>query len=371
MAVVAAEPLRTGLGMSLPRQYALIGMLLIAPTILIFAPGDRLPARLRGLSVVLLHLYPDPEGRVGRARELPLDARHPASSGCRSATTILWTVGTLTLQIVVGVAMALLLNLNFYFRSLARSLVLFPYFVSTVVAVLVWRWMFNDVYGILNRALIVSGISDMPLDWLGSMPNAMISVILVGAWKYFPFVVIAVLARLQTIPDELYEAARIDGAGAWARFWDVTLPQLREVLVVIVLLRTIWDFKEFDLIYLLTGGGPVTSTETLPLLVYKQAFGMNAMGRASTYAIGIMLVLLDLHDPLSLPDASRTEPDGMMRESPWKRPILSLIVWSIVLIVIFPLIWMIVTSVKPQTELFRIPATFWPQSRSPSSTTGR
>jgi len=207
-------------------------------------------------------------------------------------TTILWTVGTLTLQIVVGVAMALLLNLNFYFRSLARSLVLFPYFVSTVVAVLVWRWMFNDVYGILNRALIVSGISDMPLDWLGSMPNAMISVILVGAWKYFPFVVIAVLARLQTIPDELYEAARIDGAGAWSRFWDVTLPQLREVLVVIVLLRTIWDFKEFDLIYLLTGGGPVTSTETLPLLVYKQAFGMNAMGRASTYAIGIMLVLL-------------------------------------------------------------------------------
>jgi multiple sugar transport system permease protein len=132
----------------------------------------------------------------------------------------------------------------------------------------------------------------MPLDWLGSMPNAMISIILVGAWKYFPFVVIAVLARLQTIPGELYEAARIDGAGPFSRFLDVTLPQLADVLVVIVLLRTIWDFKEFDLIYLLTGGGPVNATETLPLLVYQQAFGMNAMGRASTYAIGIMLVLL-------------------------------------------------------------------------------
>jgi multiple sugar transport system permease protein len=207
-------------------------------------------------------------------------------------TTILWTVGTLTLQIVVGVAMALLLNLNFYFRPLARSLVLFPYFVSTVVAVLVWRWMFNDVYGILNRAMLASGLANMPVDWVGSMPNAMISVIVVGTWKYFPFVVIAVLARLQTIPTELYEAARIDGAGAWSRFWDVTLPQLREVLVVIILLRTIWDFKEFDLIYLLTGGGPVTSTQTLPLLVYKQAFGMNAMGQASTYAIGIMVVLM-------------------------------------------------------------------------------
>jgi multiple sugar transport system permease protein len=291
MAVVATEPLRTGLGMSLPRQYALIGMLLIAPTILIFALVIAYPL-VYAVYLSFFSIYtPTLKGEwVGLE-----NYRLMLTSGefwVSLWTTILWTVGTLTLQIVVGVAMALLLNLNFYFRSLARSLVLFPYFVSTVVAVLVWRWMFNDVYGILNRALIVSGISDMPLDWLGSMPNAMISVILVGAWKYFPFVVIAVLARLQTIPDELYEAARIDGAGAWSRFWDVTLPQLREVLVVIVLLRTIWDFKEFDLIYLLTGGGPVTSTETLPLLVYKQAFGMNAMGRASTYAIGIMLVLL-------------------------------------------------------------------------------
>jgi multiple sugar transport system permease protein len=277
--------------MSLPRQYALIGMLLIAPTILIFALVIAYPL-VYAVYLSFFSIYtPTLKGEwVGLE-----NYRLMLTSGefwVSLWTTILWTVGTLTLQIVLGVAMALLLNLNFYFRSLARSLVLFPYFVSTVVAVLVWRWMFNDVYGILNRALIVSGISDMPLDWLGSMPNAMISVILVGAWKYFPFVVIAVLARLQTIPDELYEAARIDGAGAWSRFWDVTLPQLREVLVVIVLLRTIWDFKEFDLIYLLTGGGPVTSTETLPLLVYKQAFGMNAMGRASTYAIGIMLVLL-------------------------------------------------------------------------------
>jgi len=206
--------------------------------------------------------------------------------------TLVWTVGTLSLQLVAGVLIALLLHQNILFRSLARSLILFPYFVSTVVAVLVWRWLFNDLYGILNHLLVASGLVDMPIDWLGQMPNAMISVILVGTWKYFPFVVIAVLARLQSIPEHLYEAATIDGANAWARFWDVTLPELRAVLLVVLLLRTIWDFKEFDLIYLLTGGGPVTSTETLPLLVYKQAFGMNAMGRASTYAIGIMLVLL-------------------------------------------------------------------------------
>jgi multiple sugar transport system permease protein len=170
--------------------------------------------------------------------------------------------------------------------------VLFPYFVSTVVAVLVWRWLFNDLYGILNHLLMMSGLTDMPVDWLGSMPNALISVILVGAWKFFPFVVIATLARLQTIPDALYEAARIDGAGPVARFLDVTLPQLREVLLVVVLLRAIWDFKEFDLIWLLTGGGPVTSTQTLPLLVYQEAFALNRMGMASAYAVAMMAVML-------------------------------------------------------------------------------
>jgi multiple sugar transport system permease protein len=120
----------------------------------------------------------------------------------------------------------------------------------------------------------------------------MVSVILVGAWKYFPFVVIAVLARLQTIPEPLYEAAKIDGAGPVARFFDVTLPQLREVLIVVVLLRAIWDFKEFDLIYLLTGGGPIIATQTIPLLVYKDAFGLNEMGRASASAVTMMAIML-------------------------------------------------------------------------------
>jgi multiple sugar transport system permease protein len=291
MSAVTIEARKTTLGMSLPSQYALIGVLLITPTLLIFALVIAYPL-LEAIYLSFFSIYtPTLQGDwVGLENYRTMLSSQEFWKAL--GTNIVWTVGTLTLQVVFGIAMALLLNLNFYFRSLARSLVLFPYFVSTVVAVLVWRWMFNDTYGILNRAILVSGLSDMPLDWLGSMPNAMISIILVGAWKYFPFVVIAVLARLQTIPSELYEAAHIDGAGPWSRFWDVTLPQLREVLIVIVLLRTIWDFKEFDLIYLLTGGGPVVSTQTLPILVYKQAFGMNAMGKASTYAIGIMVVLL-------------------------------------------------------------------------------
>ena len=276
---------------SLDARYGLLGALLIAPTVLVFCAVIVYPL-VSAIYLGLFSIYtPTMEGEwVG------LDNyRRLLASGefWRSlANNLIWTAGTLTLQIVFGILVALMLHRNLAFRALARSLVLFPYFLSTVVAVLVWRWIFNDLYGVLNHLLMWAGIVDLPVDWLGSMPNAMISLIFVGAWKYFPFVVIAVLARLQAIPDELYEAASIDGAGAWARFTDVTLPQLRDVLVVVVLLRTIWDFKEFDLIYLLTGGGPIIGTQTLPLMVYKEAFALNQMGGASAVAVLMMLIML-------------------------------------------------------------------------------
>jgi multiple sugar transport system permease protein len=269
----------------------LLGLALIAPTVVVFCAVIVYPL----VSAVYLSVFsiytPTMEGEwVGLANYRELIA---SGEFWRSLlNNVIWTVGTLTLQIVFGIFVALVLHQNLWFRSLARSLVLFPYFLSTVVAVLVWRWLFNDLYGVLNHVLMGARIIDMPVDWLGSMPNAMMSLIFVGAWKYFPFVVIAVLARLQTIPDELYEAAKIDGAGGFARFRDITLPQLKDVLVVIVLLRTIWDFKEFDLIYLLTGGGPVISTQTLPLLVYKEAFALNQMGSASAVAVLMMLFML-------------------------------------------------------------------------------
>ncbi|WP_439544918.1 carbohydrate ABC transporter permease [Sandarakinorhabdus sp.] len=278
-------------GPSLERRDALLGLVLIAPTILVLGAVIVYPL-LSAIYLSFFSIYtPTLDGNwvgLSNYRELL------ANGGFWSAllTTAIWTVGTLTLQIIVGVGMALLLHQNILFRSLARGLVLFPYFLSTVVAVLVWRWLFNDLYGILNAMLMSAGIIDAPVNWLGAMPNAMLSIIVVGAWKFFPFVVIAVLARLQTIPETLYEAAKIDGAGPIARFFDVTLPQLRDVLTIVILLRTVWDFKEFDLIYLMTGGGPVNGTRTLPLIVYQQAFGLNQMGMAAAYAVSMMLVML-------------------------------------------------------------------------------
>lgn len=290
MTAIATDPPRAS-NSPLERSYARLGVLLIAPTILVFSIVIVYPL-LAAIYLSVFSIYtPTLEGEfVGADNYVKLLTGKAFWNSL--GVTLVWTVGTLSLQIVAGVGLALLLHQNIWFRALARSLVLFPYFLSTVVAVLVWKWLFNDLYGALNHGLMQLGIIDMPLDWLGSMPNAMIGVILVGAWKYFPFVVIAVLARLQTIPENLYEAARIDGAGPIARFWDVTLPQLRSVLTVIILLRAIWDFKEFDLLYLLTGGGPVTSTQTLSLLVYQEAFGPNRMGQAAAYSVGMMLVML-------------------------------------------------------------------------------
>jgi multiple sugar transport system permease protein len=270
----------------------LLGPVLILPVVVILAAVIAYPLfatlALSLFEVETLSMRMDWAGLGNYALLLGGEGRFFGALG----VTFVWTAATLTLQVLLGVAIALLLNRDLWLRSLARSLILFPYFVSTVVAVLVWRWLFNDFFGLINQLLAGLGVIDGPVDWLGSMPNALASVIVVGAWKFFPFVVIAVLARLQTIPEELYEAARLDGAGAFARLRDVTLPQIADVLGIVVLLRAIWDFKEFDLIFLLTGGGPIDATRTLPLIVYQEAFGLNRMGLAAAYAVSMMLVML-------------------------------------------------------------------------------
>ncbi len=288
---MTATSISAGRGRSLDDRYAVLGLLLIAPAITIFVAVIVYPL-ISAIYLSLFSIYtPTLQGRfvgLGNYAAILVSPRFWNAL----YNTLVWTVGTLTLQVLIGVGVALLLNQTILFRSLARSLVLFPYFISTVVAVLVWQWVFNDLYGVLNHAMLRLGLVDRPIDWLGQMPNAMLSIVFVGAWKYFPFVVIAVLARLQSIPEALYEAATIDGAGPVSRFFDITLPQLREVLAVVILLRTIWDFKEFDLIYLLTGGGPLNNTQTLPLLVYQEAFGLNQMGMAATIAVAMMFAML-------------------------------------------------------------------------------
>jgi len=205
--------------------------------------------------------------------------------------TVLWTLASTALQTVLGLAIALLLHQRVRGINIFRGLLLFPYLVPTVVAALVWRWMFNPEFGVVNAGLRWSGLVDGDIYWLSEPRWAMASTILLNVWKYTPFVVICVLARLQSIPVELEEAAQVDGADVWRRFVHVTLPQLRAVLTVVVVFRTIWTFNKFEEIYLLTRGGPGTSTFNLAVYAFEQATANLRLGAAAA-AGAVMLVFV-------------------------------------------------------------------------------
>lgn len=205
---------------------------------------------------------------------------------------LVWTGWSILLQTVLGVGLALLLHLPLPGISVFRGLLLFPYIVPTVVIALNWRWIFNSEIGIVNHALLSMGVIDENIAWLSTPGMAMLSAILLNVWKYTPFVVICVLARLQTIPIDLYDAAKVDGAGPLRRFLDITLPMLKEVLVVVIVFRTIWTFNKFEEIYLLTRGGPGTSTFNLAVYAFEEGMANLRLGVAAATGVIMIAMLL-------------------------------------------------------------------------------
>ena len=208
------------------------------------------------------------------------------------SNTFIWVFGSVACEMILGLGLALLLNKRFWIRPVLRVVILAPYLIPTVVAVLVWRYMLDDIFGILNHILLVLNVIDGPIAWLSGPNWAMAAVILVGTWKSTPFAVIAILGILQAIPREPYEAAMIDGASRFQQFWHLTLPMIMPVFLVTALLRTIWAFHKFDLIFLLTGGGPVDATTTLPVLIYLRGFNDFAAGSASAIAVILLFIIL-------------------------------------------------------------------------------
>jgi len=203
-----------------------------------------------------------------------------------------YSVSTIVLQIVIGLIAALILNEAFRGRNFVRGIVLFPYMIPTVVAIILWKWLLNNQFGLVNYLLLAVGIIENPLSWTGK-DHIMTSLIIISVWEFFPFVVLSVLARLQTIPPVLYEAAKVDGAGAWSRFIHVTLPQLRNVLFVVILLRSIWMFTKFDTVWLLTqGGGAEKYIRTLPVYAYMRTFMYYQAGLGSTLAVIMFGILI-------------------------------------------------------------------------------
>lgn len=205
---------------------------------------------------------------------------------------LIWTGWSTVLQALIGVGLAMLLHQPLKGMNAFRGLLLFPYIVPTVVIALNWRWLFNSEIGIVNHLLMSAGIIHDRIAWLSTPTMAMASAILLNVWKYTPFVVIVVLARLQTIPTELYDAAKVDGAGPFRRFRDITLPQLAEVLAVVIVFRTIWTFNKFEEIYLLTRGGPGTSTYNLALYAFDQSIANLRMGVGAAAGVIMLLLLL-------------------------------------------------------------------------------
>lgn len=203
----------------------------------------------------------------------------------------IYAFGSVALQIVVGVSVALLLNESFIGRSFIRGVALFPYMLPTIVVVILMRWLFNDSYGVVQYFIKQTGLMDASFAWFNP-EMVLLTMILVSTWAFFPFVVISTLARLQTIDLELYAAAKMDGAGPLGRFWYVTLPQLRGVLFVIVLLRFMFMFTKFDMIWLFAGaGGLGYFVRTLPIYTFVKSFGELQVGAGAALSVIMFMIM--------------------------------------------------------------------------------
>lgn len=208
-----------------------------------------------------------------------------------AVTSIIYSFTATTLTVVVGLIASLLLNQNFKGRGLVRAVFLFPYIAPIVSVTFVWRWILDPrPSGVVNDILMNIGLIEMPMAYLSTRGLALLLVIIFEAWRYFPFAMLMILARLQAIDSTLYEAAEVDGAGRWALFTNITLPELRYVLGAIFLLRLMWTFNKFDDIFLLTGGG--FGTKVLPVLTYEFSFRLYDFGRGAAAAMILLVILV-------------------------------------------------------------------------------
>lgn len=205
-------------------------------------------------------------------------------------TTIVYSFSATILTTLIGLLAALILNHTFPGRGLARAIFLFPYIAPVISVAYIWQWLLRPTAsGVVNWALLNLNLISEPVAWLSTRGIALFMVIVFEGWRYFPFAMLMLLAQLQAIPQELYEAAAVDGAGTLRKFWHITLPELRYVMGTIFLLRLMWTFNKFDDIYLLTSGG--FGTNVLPILTYQLSFGQYYFGRGAATAMILFITL--------------------------------------------------------------------------------
>jgi multiple sugar transport system permease protein len=208
--------------------------------------------------------------------------------------TLIYTAGATVLKLFAGFGLALLINERFPFRQAVRSAVLLPWIVPAALGTLAWLWIFAPSFSVLNWILIHIGLIQTGVPWLVDGNLALFSVILVNAWRGIPFFGITLLAGLQAIPQELYEATSIDGAGKLARFWYVTVPLMMPILLITLVLSIIWTFSDFQTVYALTGGGPLNSTHLLATLSYQVGIASGRLGEGAAISLTMLPVLFIL-----------------------------------------------------------------------------
>jgi multiple sugar transport system permease protein len=222
--------------------------------------------------------------------------------------TFIWTILSVAGEYVFGLITALALNQNIRCRALFRGIIIIPWVVPIVIAGMTWTWMLDPSYGIINYWLVKIGIIAQPINWLGQMNTALYAVIFVNIWRSFPFYTISLLAGLQSVSKDILEAAAIDGAGVRVRFFKVVLPQLKSISLTIIFLHLIWTAINFDFIWVMTEGGPLYATETLPIQIFRYAMQTYNFGYASALAsmmLGFMMTAFLLYYFMSVRKTNR------------------------------------------------------------------
>ena len=205
--------------------------------------------------------------------------------------TFIWMISSVVLKLIIGLIGAVLLNAHLWGRSAFRVLVIPPWIVPIAIGMLGWLWLYNGYFGIIAGIGMRTGILDGPFGFLAYKQSAFISTIIADVWVGTPMVTVFFLAAMQGVPKDLYEAAYCDGASKWARFYNITLPQITPVIITMALLSAIWTFNSFEIIWILTEGGPRGATTTLIIDTYKMALGNNKFGRGAARAVVVMILL--------------------------------------------------------------------------------
>ena len=220
--------------------------------------------------------------------------------------TLIWTFGSVLPAMVAGLALAVFCNRNFKGKKAAVSINLIPYAIPLIIVASCWRFVYNPDFGVLNVLLSKLGLIEKPISFLG-FDLALLSVIIARIWRAMPFAFMNYYSALTTIPKDLYEAAAIDGASPSQAFWNITMPHLRTTTSSTLLVLTVWTFMVFDIIFGMTGGGPVNATKTLPMRIYQEMFGMKTLGTASAWsliAIGVLVIITILYWNMDKEDKS-------------------------------------------------------------------